>query len=304
MKPKQNVIFISDLHLGSGKANDFHKTYQLHKLLDYAEKYASELVIVGDFLELLQCEFEEIYIQHHEIFKHLFTLAKKIPVKYVIGNHDALVAIDYSPEGGGKFLGSEIEVLPAYENADLKLIALHGHQYSLLNSKEDILNVTEASNPGDKVARMVGWLEENVNGKIDNVLEKAYLDYKKLLHKISGETRNYAKMVNPSHPDYQKLGGDYLEYEEGACDILKSEKYEIAIFGHTHLPGVKHICGGIYANSGSWVGDDAIENPPTFLEVNEFGVKLIDAETYELLDSANPRKAKILRKTKKQKTKV
>jgi UDP-2,3-diacylglucosamine pyrophosphatase LpxH len=307
MKPKQNIIFISDLHLGSGAANDFHKTYQLYKLFDYAEENATELVILGDFMELLQCDFMEIYIQHHPIFTRLFALARKIPVKYIIGNHDSLVAIEYSPDGKSRFLGSEIEILPEYENLDLKVLAAHGHQYSLMNSRDDILDAKEESNSGDKVARIVGWLEKFVSGKIDNVLERLYLDYKKLLRKVSGETINFAKLVTPANPDYLKLGGNYLEYEAGAADLLCSERYDLVIFGHTHIPGIAYLKDGIYVNSGSWVGDDFLNNPPLFVELNEVSVKLVDAETYAIFESANLRKAKPLslpRIQKKQKTKV
>lgn len=308
MKPKQNIIIISDLHLGAGAANDFHATYALHKLFDYAEENATELVILGDFMELIQSEFTEIYLQHHLIFKHLFALAKKIPVKYVVGNHDAMVAVEYSPDGKSNFLGSDIQVIPAYENLDLRLYALHGHQYSLLNNRADILDFADGNPPGDKVARVVGWLEKNVNGKIDNAFEDAYLAYKKFLRKLSGETKSFSKLVTPANPNYMKLGGDYLEYEAGAADVLRSPKYDLVVFGHTHIPGIEHLSEGIYANSGSWVGDDSISNPPTFLEINDAGfIRLIDAETYEILESATmpkPKKLSIPQIFKTQKTKV
>jgi len=292
MKTKQNIIFISDLHLGSGKSNDFHATFQLHRLFNYAAKNATELVIVGDFLELLQSELTEVYIQHHPIFVHLFALAREISVRYVIGNHDALTAIDFRPDGKSWFLGSPILITPEYENRELKIFSAHGHQYSLFNQCDDILDISEGSSPGDRIARVIGWLEQHLHHKVDNVLEKVYLDYKFLLRKILRETKNQAKLVTPAHPLYEKFGGDYSEYECGALSVLRSDRHSLVIFGHTHQALLKTFkkehdgVNGIYANAGSWVGEDFLKNPPVFVEVNAEIVKLINAETFEVFASA------------------
>ncbi len=276
----RNIIFISDLHLGVGRANDFHAGYHLHRLLDYAVDNADELVILGDFLELLQCDFLEIYAEHRLIFEHLFELARKIPVKYVLGNHDAAIAIECDPRGCSNFFGSKIEVIPEYENEKLKLFAIHGHQYSLENCHKNLLDPNEMPT-GDRITQIVGWLEKNVNHSSDTFLEKIYLGYKKIARRISGDTQKLAELVNPSHPDYRKLGGNFSEYERGAEDILASECYSLAVFGHTHVAGVREFENGIYANCGSWVGEDPICTPPTFLEVNEKFVRLVDAQTLE-----------------------
>lgn len=290
--PAKPVLFISDLHLGAGPANDFHQTYQLHRFLDYAREEASELVILGDFLELLQCELTEIYVQHHQLLMHLFDLSRQIPVKYVIGNHDALVAIDYRSDAPSYFLGSPILVTPEYENRTLKIFAAHGHQHSLLSHRDDILDLSEGSTPGDRIAHAAGWLERHVHPKLDDFLVKTYLDYKILLRKIHLQTKSYAELVTPAHSDYERLGGDYGEYEKGALDVLRSDRYSLCLFGHTHRQQIQRFtrdqdgADGLYANTGSWVENDAVKYPPTFAEVSVDRVRLVDAETYEVLDSA------------------
>lgn len=294
MHSKQNILFISDLHLGAGRANDFHATYQLHRLLDYAAENADELVIVGDLLELLQSDFMEIYIQNHALFIHLFELARKIPVTYMIGNHDALMVLDYNPGGRSRFLGSEVLVTPEYENRELKILATHGHQYDPLNCSDDILNFSTRNGVvGDRVVSAFGWLERNVHREIDRVAERIYRNSKIWLRKISHRTKKqYAQLVPPTHPAYRQLGGDYSEYERGALDILRSERYTLAIFGHTHIAQLqrftqkKNNVDGLYANAGSWVGNDSEKDPPIFIDVDANFVRLIDAETFEELDIA------------------
>jgi len=284
----KNIIFISDLHLGSGEANDFHHAYHLHKLLEYAEENADELVILGDFLELLQCNFYEIYAQHHLIFTHLFELAKKIPVKFVVGNHDAITAADFDFEKKSYFLGSNIEIMLEYENLPLKIFAAHGHQYSLMNSHQNRLDFSEVS-AGDRIARAVGWMEKNIHPKIDNLLEAVYIRLKKLHRKISGKTKKFAEIVTPAHPDYKSLGGDFSEYIRAAKNILNSPRYSLCIFGHTHMPRVEGFENGIYANSGSWVG----ERTPIFLEANENFLRSIDVKTFEILENHSRQRQKV-----------
>lgn len=299
MPKPTRLIFVSDLHLGAGKANDFHKTYQLHKLLDYACEEATELILLGDFLELLQNNFFEIYEQHHPLFVHLFAAARKIPVTYVVGNHDALSAIDFSAAGKSHFLGSEIRVTPEYTHLPLRLFAAHGHAYDLLNAHDDPLDVREEVPVGTHIARTVGWFEKNVNRKIDNSLEKIYFDYKVLLRQLSRKSKNYAELVTPAHPDYRRLGGNYSEYERGALDVLRSPRYDLCLFGHTHQQLIKRFdrfrdgADGMYVNTGSWVGDGTQKLPPVFVEVTRDDVRMIDAETFEVLNLENRRVRKM-----------
>ncbi|MFA6458734.1 MAG: UDP-2,3-diacylglucosamine diphosphatase [Patescibacteria group bacterium] len=284
----KNVIFISDLHLGVGRTNDFHASYYLHRLLDYAEQNANELVILGDFLELLQSDFLAIYSEYHLIFEHLFRLAKKIPVKYVVGNHDIAVAADCDPHGDSHFLGSQVEVLPEYSNLPLKIFALHGHQFSLANRRDDNFDPSEIS-LGDRITRLAGWLEEKLNPKIDNFCEQIYLVYKKFLRRISQDPKNFADLVTPANPNYQALGGDFSEYERGARELLTDERYSLVVFGHTHLQKIETLGDKIYANCGSWVGDDQIEFPPVFLDVDAHSVRLINAKTLQILKNVSRR---------------
>jgi len=289
---KKPVIFISDLHLGAGEANDFHFTFELHRLLDYAAEHASGLVLNGDILELLQSELTEVYLQHHELFMHLFDVARKIPVTYVIGNHDALVAMDYRPEAPSYFLGSPILVTPEYTNEALGVIALHGHQFDAWNSKEDILDISEGSTPGDRIATVLGHLERHVHPKLDNVLDKLYMNYKKTLRAISHDTLNYANLVTPAHPDFAKLGGTFEEYDAGVRDMLRSKKWDVCVIGHTHRQEIRRYPEGIMANTGSWVGDDRHLSPPTFVEASADIVRLIDADTFEVLAQEDRRASK------------
>lgn len=287
---KQNLIFISDIHLGAGATNNFYHTYTLHRLFDYAAENANELIIVGDFLELLQSDFYKIYSEHHNIFQHLFRLAKKIEVKYVFGNHDSIVGMDYDPQKKRLFLGSDIEILPQYDNLELKIFATHGHQFSLLNNRNDCLGFSEKP-VGDRTVHVANWTEKNIHPKLNNFIKKIYLNFKKWQRQISRRKPNFAGLVNPTHPDYIELGGDFSEYSRGAHNVLQNDHYSLTIFGHTHFAEIKKFEEGIYANCGSFVNNYFADQPPTFLEVNEDFVRLVDATTFELIENiARPKK--------------
>ena len=276
------VYIISDTHLGAGNSNDFYRTFELHQFLQRAEKQASELVLLGDIFELLQSELTEIYIQHHEIIQHIFRLAEKIPVTFVLGNHDAFLAVDWKEKNTGYLLGSRIVVTPTYQNPALSMTAIHGHQYDAVNRREDMLDLAGGSTPGDRISRAVGWLEEHVHKKSDSFLEKLYLDYKLMLKKIGDDTASASTLVTPAHPLYEKLGGTYSEYEAGAADLLKGSVSLVAM-GHTHQQGITPLEGGLYVNTGSWVGSNDTTHPPTFASISKNEAALYDAVSGQVL---------------------
>lgn len=303
------VFFISDLHLGAGPSDDFRRTFELHRFLDFARREASELVIVGDFLELLQSELTEIYLRHHELFTHLFAVAREIPVTYVIGNHDAAAAIDYSPDPAASFFfGSPIRVTPVYEHLELRIVAQHGHQFDRINRRRDLLDLAEGSTPGDRIARAVGHLEALISPDIDHWLER-YLAHKNKLTSLQKQLAKLAGQVFPSSPIYLAQGGNDSEYLAGARDLLRSPRYSVAILGHTHrqllhrFDPTKDGCSGIYANTGSWVGLDSVQSPAVYAAVSAESVQLIDAESFEILASMDRELAPISQ-AKKQKQEI
>ncbi len=265
------ILLTSDLHLGAGKSVDFFRTWELHKFFQYAEKNAKELVLLGDIFEFLQTDLMHAYVAHKVLIDHLYQLAGKIKVTYVVGNHDAVMAVFCEPHGKGYFFESKIRVVPEYVNKKYKLYAAHGHAFDSLNRKQDILNVKEEPTVGDHITQFAGWLEEHVNPHADDFFLKIYEGYQKILKKIGAEAREASSLVTPANPQYEKLGGDYSEYEKGVRKILALDQYEICVLGHTHKPLQKELPGGTYVNAGSWVEKEKV---PTFVEVDSNGVRL------------------------------
>lgn len=118
---KKVKVIISDLHLGKGRLleqggiNSLEEFYYGEKLVEFIHYYSSgiyrdyevELIINGDFLNFLQCDYKghflsvitesvtleilkEIVAGHHQVFKALSEFAAKPgnTITYVVGNHD------------------------------------------------------------------------------------------------------------------------------------------------------------------------------------------------------------------------
>lgn len=120
-QPKKIKLVISDLHLGKGRIlpsgglNHLEEFYYGEKLVEFIQYYMSgtyrdyevELIINGDFLNFLQCDYrghfltvitesisvsilKEIIDGHPKVFKTMAEFAAKAgnSITYVVGNHD------------------------------------------------------------------------------------------------------------------------------------------------------------------------------------------------------------------------
>ncbi len=118
---KKIKIIVSDLHLGKGRLleggglNSLEEFYYGEKLVEFIHYYSTgafrdhevELIINGDFLNFLQCDYrghflsvitesvsleimKEIVSGHRHVFKALAEFAQKPgnSITYVVGNHD------------------------------------------------------------------------------------------------------------------------------------------------------------------------------------------------------------------------
>ncbi|KYG69543.1 hypothetical protein AZI87_10225 [Bdellovibrio bacteriovorus] len=118
---KKIKVIVSDLHLGKGRLleqggiNSLEEFYYGEKLVEFIHYYSSgvyrdyevELIINGDFLNFLQCDYKghflsvitesvtleilkEIVKGHENVFKALAEFASKPnnTVTYIVGNHD------------------------------------------------------------------------------------------------------------------------------------------------------------------------------------------------------------------------
>lgn len=273
---QKKLFFISDLHLGFREVDDFHHTVALHRFLNFVASEGGELVILGDGLELLQSELLFVYSAHKPLFDHLFDLAHRTKVIYVVGNHDALVGVFLKkghPEES-RFFGSNILVSPTFEDSDLKLWAEHGHMYDIYNRK-DVTSPIDATTPGDRIATALGWMERYIAPNADQFIEEAYEGGKEVMEGVREAVTKAMGAITPASLDYR---GDLSEYTKAASEILQDGQYSLCLFGHTHVPLVEKLAGGYYVNTGSWV---SLEHPPTYVCVTADEVILGNAMTLE-----------------------
>ncbi|KUK66940.1 MAG: Uncharacterized protein XE02_0178 [Mesotoga infera] len=152
-------LYLSDLHIGDGTLkDDFKFDSDLVELISSSkEKRFSEIIIVGDGLELLTSEFvksrglltfeellkeidesilEVIERKHEEVFKAFRDFTERGRLIYVVGNHDSLLLFNNRLRTRLKEMLGEagkVEIVPYYLDREFNTIALHGNQYDIVN---------------------------------------------------------------------------------------------------------------------------------------------------------------------------
>lgn len=153
-------LFLSDLHVGDGTANDdFVYDKELIRLLDQMkdldEKY--EIVFVGDVLEILEGEsvrkiglvdfdkvcsslkedaIESILSKHKSVFEFLRSLVRTNKIYYIVGNHDYYLL--YSQKLMNylvNFMNSKNFIVTSYfYDEEDGILSQHGSQYDFIYS--------------------------------------------------------------------------------------------------------------------------------------------------------------------------
>ena len=232
-------IFISDLHLGDGsRTDDFHRDKQFLKFLEFVENEASELIILGDFLELWQADLDRVLFRHSEVINKLLFLRNKVKITYVIGNHDYIPFVKFTDLGVGICL--------EYRDTDGGIVAEHGHRYDIFNRYKNPLRLIKWP-PGKYFTLFVAGLERLIHPDVDRWTRKAMEGLDEFLQ----EAVFIRNKITPATKEYIKRGGHFVEFEEAVKNHIKKGA-KIVVFGHTHKPQLEIVKGGIYANCGSW----------------------------------------------------
>lgn len=279
------VVIISDLHIGDmSEADDFYTSGNFENFMSFLkfaekDKEVEKIIIAGDFFELWQCKVDKIlqmYVELWKIFSKLKEKGKK--VIYVPGNHDSppfsklvykISSFSFGPiELTNKYdIDQTKNLLLPYYNED-NLWIEHGHRFDKYNR-----NVSDSSGIGKVaigkfIAQTIGVVErlgakdideqlEQFWNKSKSIWEKLKKKFESPFYKVAGNLQSY---ITPANQDYK---GDYSEYESGVsilAEKILNEGVEKAfvVFGHTHKPKIVNIDKRIiYANSGSWVKNQA-----------------------------------------------
>lgn len=269
MPARQTKIFISDLHLGDGsRADDFHLTDEFLRFLDVIEPQASQLIVVGDLLELWQADLDKIVFHHNKIIERLLILAGKKRLIYIIGNHDHIPFT--------KYLNPQLNILLEFKDRESGVWAEHGNQYDIFNRYKDP-GMAVRNRRGRNISYLVGWAERILHPDFDEWAAN------KLLKEGGAFLKQAAKIKNrltPSSKEYYKRGGDLSEYEQAAKGLI-SNGNRIVIFGHTHQPVLKRLATGVYANCGCWCSKEL----PTYIRVKEDKIELVSGIDHKAINS-------------------
>jgi len=317
---KKTVLVISDLHLSAGtfhqgnrnQLEDFHYDQELIEFLEYysSNEYLNrdvELVINGDFLDFLAVPYVSVFDDeywsekaslqrlniikqaHAEVFEALdrFLQCKRKKVVYIIGNHDAELALPEVRQMFMTFFSESsracLEIL--HEGNDEyyplpEILIKHGHQYEIANNftKKESLIVDEG---GERyfmppwgsyyVTRVVNKFKKErayvnqvrppgkflINGLIyDPVFTLrfifaniAYFIMVRLIFMFKSE-KNFKTLLKYIKSELSL----FLDYEKITENFLKERAdLKAMIVGHTHIPSFRPYWNGpIFINTGTW----------------------------------------------------
>ena len=221
-KNQYRAIFISDFHLGASES-------QTDLLLDFLKhNKAPKIYLVGDIIDFWKLSATGKWPRSHsKVVEKFLKLAKKVEIKYIIGNHD---------ENLTEYIGYDFAGIQIVEEAEhttkegVKMLILHGHQF-------------------DCVMRNAVWLAHIGDWAYDRLLQinKYYNRIRKLL---GFDYWSLSKWLKFKVKEAVSFIGDFEH-------LLKSEAkrrgYGGVICGHIHTSEIKVIDGIIYCNTGDWV---------------------------------------------------
>ncbi|MCP4673960.1 MAG: hypothetical protein GY854_00255 [Deltaproteobacteria bacterium] len=321
-RKRNKTLFVSDVHMSAGRslkpgykrhAYDWLNETEAARFAGFLEQVSkrsdvSELVLLGDIFDNWICPVDEIpptlgeivrADQNRATVEQLKILAKhpKIDLVFVPGNHDMSVKTRYL----SRYLPG-VKFKMKYRNR--KILAEHGHNYTLFNAP-DRLNAPRTALPlGYFISRVVttqaantGTTERHVWGYVDDLLEalgpqkmaasvwEAVLEEANLSDstqiRMSRKAKISAKTIKRVYADLfdqwtrrvglgatiRALMAEVGQIGNVADRLCKKRDTNIVIFGHNHRPAV---------DKDTWFVDDRIYancgtwvggKAPTYIEI-------------------------------------
>lgn len=134
----KKIICVADWHIGYKKSN-----YDaIHRSLDYIEENRSEikmLILNGDCIDLWRCPYKKIRETpvYNEAFERLQTIANRMKVIYIRGNHDYMA---------DKIIGDDLNVEYKRMFIHENVCYLHGDQFVFMQIESLFAFVTRRCN--------------------------------------------------------------------------------------------------------------------------------------------------------------
>jgi UDP-2,3-diacylglucosamine pyrophosphatase LpxH len=244
------IIAVSDLHLGYEKAE---KETFVEFLEDYRWKDVSDLVILGDFVDMWRRDASGVFLEHQDVMAKLLELrARKVTVHIVAGNHDYHLL--QLKRRGYPFAFERNLVLGRG-----KYRFVHGYEYD--KAQRPILMEALCRLMSDEVGGGLSSLWKLIQSR------SGYLAKYRLPQGL-GPNKGIKALHSLRQPPELRLKDSIQDVEKRAARSLR--KGEVLIFGHTHRPFVNKK--ETIVNTGSWVKESRPRN--TFVEISAGRISL------------------------------
>jgi UDP-2,3-diacylglucosamine hydrolase len=220
---RHKIYFFSDAHLGLGsKIEDRQKELRLIRFLDFIQRDAAQIFIVGDLFDYW-FEYKTVVPKNYfRLFAKLAELREQnIRLFFIVGNHDFWVKDYFHDE-----LGMEVSLHPLETDIGGKRFLIH-HGDGLL--KDDL---------GYKILKKV--LRSKMNIFLFSLIHPDIAGW--LARWSSHTSRQYT-----SNRKYESTGMVNFAAQK------IHEGYDFIIMGHNHVPSCQKIGNGVYINLGDWI---------------------------------------------------
>lgn len=230
MEKKQIIYFISDAHLGiPDHKSSLEREKHLIKLLDIAQKEASEIFLLGDIFDFW---FEYKSVVPKGFVRLLGKIAEitdsGIPVHYFIGNHDMWIFNYFTHELG---------------------VIMHREPYEIkFSNKLFYIAHGDGLGPGDHGYKFI-------KSVFSSRISRALFSF---LHPGIGTSlalffSKRSRLANGSKDDIF-LGVEKERLIVHCKEMINYKPYDYFIFGHRHLPlDIPIGPNAHYINTGDWV---------------------------------------------------
>ncbi len=221
---KDAAYFLSDAHLGLRISGGEGREAALLEFLEEISPRAGQLFIVGDLFDFWIEYRRAIRPDYFPVLCRLSDLVRSgTEIHYCIGNHDFAI---------GAFIEKEIGV------------NVHREGFAgVVQGKRIYVTHGDDLRTGDRANLVLRQILRNP------VLQAMY----RVLHPDIGVglgeffsrlSRNY--LISDPTPEI-------LESYRTAAAALLADGNEIVVAGHTHVPELCHLPGGLYCNTGNWI---------------------------------------------------
>lgn len=241
------AVVVGDVHLGSPHAN----VDAFDDFLDgvYRDRESvGEVVLLGDLWDLVRRDPFGCAWETSETVTRVKRLAAALPVRYVLGNHDAYLRhLDRSLY--------DVELCDEHvvDHGEHRIRCCHGNAFDALQA-DAVSNYL--SGPGDR-----GTLDPT-DGRKDRVVAAArdrVQDAKRRLRVLTTGAKTNGDVPGP-----------FPRRERRAHAFLERIPEDKLVYGHTHAPYVHPA--NVAANPGSWKATAPVHN--TYLRIEDGDIGL------------------------------